>query len=155
MDGDLVLSRAVRRWFSMSKIFIFAAVFLGLSVPALTQPLRLLSMWRHVDDDGFALSPCTDAGCVSFHASKSKQSWFASPPGVLDDSIVGHKLVLSIRIDNTNSDALKAARASSSSSSSSISGWQILPDIILDWGSGSFVHYMAFQPQLGLQQVKN
>jgi hypothetical protein len=31
---------------------------------ARAQPLGLLSLWRHVGDDGFALAPCSDAGAI-------------------------------------------------------------------------------------------
>jgi hypothetical protein len=83
------------------------------------------------------------------HGSKSQQSYFVSPPGSLDASMIGKSMMISLRID-TVSDTSKKAHGGSGSG---ISNWQLLPDIILDWDSGAFVYYMAFQPQQGLQQV--
>ena len=40
-------------------VVALVAVFVA---PARGQQLRLLSMWRVVGEDGFALSPCSDAG---------------------------------------------------------------------------------------------
>jgi hypothetical protein len=98
----------------------------------------------------------------------------------LHSSLVGQSMKISLRIDTLAAPAKKTHGAASSSgggssssgggsggSSSSgggsggssgggvgISNWQLLPDIILDWDSGAFVYYMAFQPQPGLQQVE-
>lgn len=54
----------------MSSTWIFlmllpATLMILLVGPARAQPLRLMSMWRHVGEDGFAMSPCSDAGELS------------------------------------------------------------------------------------------
>jgi hypothetical protein len=41
---------------------VVVALALAVALPARTQHLRLLSMWRHVGEDGFAISPCGDSG---------------------------------------------------------------------------------------------
>ena len=55
---------------SCAVCFGIASVILvaGFTLAAQAQNLRLLSMWRHVGDDGLALSPCTDAGNAYMHA---------------------------------------------------------------------------------------
>lgn len=87
------------------------------------------------------------------HGAKSRQSYFISPPGSLDVSMVGKTMMISLNIDVVLDPSKKIH--GSSSSSKSISNWQLLPDVILDWESGAFVYYMAFQPQQGLQQVNS
>ena len=47
---------------SLAFFGLIAAVLAVFVAPARGQQLRLLSMWRVVGEDGFALSPCSDAG---------------------------------------------------------------------------------------------
>ncbi len=47
---------------SIISALVAAALATSFAAPAAAQPLRLLSMWRHVGDDGFALAPCSDTG---------------------------------------------------------------------------------------------
>jgi hypothetical protein len=79
------------------------------------------------------------------HGSKAKQSFFESPLGSVDASLIGNSLVVSLHIDihPLVSDAARKSPGSSSSSSS-IGGWQLLPDIVLDWGSGALVRPNLF-----------
>jgi hypothetical protein len=71
------------------------------------------------------------------HGLKAKQSFFESPPGSADASLVGKSLVISMHIDVHSAVSESARKAPGSSNS--ISGWQLLPDIVLDWGSGALV----------------
>lgn len=86
---------------------------------------------------------CLSPGCHAMHGPKAKQSFFESPPGSADASLVGKSLVISLHID-VHSAVSEAARKAPGSSSNSISGWQLLPDIVLDWGSGALVRRSLF-----------
>ena len=43
-------------------VVVVVALVLAVALPARAQHLRLLSMWRHVGEDGLAISPCGDSG---------------------------------------------------------------------------------------------
>jgi hypothetical protein len=76
------------------------------------------------------------------HGLKAKQSFFESPLGSADASLVGKSLVISMHIDVHSAVSESARKAPGSSNS--ISGWQLLPDIVLDWGSGALVRRSHF-----------
>jgi hypothetical protein len=43
-------------------VVLVVVLVLAIALSARAQHLRLLSMWRHVSEDGLAISPCGDSG---------------------------------------------------------------------------------------------